>query len=339
MARYQRLIVAGMVFAGAVLVTSVPAQSWDEEGHAIVTRMAWEKLPEDMPQWLKSPQVRYRLEYLSSEPDRWRGQNNDDLDHANSPNHYIDEEDLAPYGLTLMKLPPLRREFLDLMATERALHPEKFPRYDREKDKEYTNLVPGLLPYEIAELQWKLASSWTTLKTYEQQRSLVTDEMIDNARQNVIFYMGIISHFVGDGSQPLHITRHHHGWVGDNPKGYTRDRGFHAFIDGGVIALHELTRDNMAALAASPREISITNYWKDINSYLMETFSQLEPIYELEKSGELKKEKGKEFIQERLRAGGSMLSGVWVAAYRGAVIDKFRVDRLREKAKSAAKPG
>lgn len=309
-----------------------PARAWDEQGHVIVTRLAWEKLPEDMPDWLRTPEARYRLEYLSAEPDRWRGQKNVHLEHFNNPNHYIDAEDLEAYGLTLLTLPPLRREFLDLMAERRALHPRDYPAYDRKKDRKYTKLVPGLLPYEIAEGYARLASSFTTLKTYEQYRDLVTDDMIENARQNVIYQMGIISHFVGDGAQPLHLTRHHNGWVGPNPKGYTRSGKIHSFIDGGVIALHDLTPDGMVPLARPPRRVTKTQYWRDICTYLQDSFEQMEPLYALEKSGKLREPEGKTFIEERLVSGGAMLCGIWVAARDAAVIDKFRADRLQEKA-------
>ena len=313
------------------------ASAWDEDGHIIVTRVAWEKLPPEMPDWLRSEKVRTRLEYLSAEPDRWRGQHNIHLDHDNSPDHYIDAEDLEPFGLTLKTLPPLRREFLDLLATKRATGDVKEPPRNAKKDREYTQLVPGMLPWEIAELQWMLAASWTTLKTYEQYRSRVTDDMIDNARQNVIYHMGILSHFVGDGSQPLHITRHHHGWVGPNPKGYTMDHSFHAHIDGGVIALHCITKESLIPRARPPKPVSTKNYWPEICTYLEETFQKLEPLYELEKSGDLERPAGKAFIEDRLLEGGAMLAGVWVAAYEGAHIDDYRVRQLTRRNPSTQK--
>ena len=54
-----------------------------------------------------------------------------------------------------------------------------------------------------------------------------------NARANIIYIMGVMGHYVGDASQPLHTTIHHHGWVGPNPNGYTTNRTFHSWIDGG----------------------------------------------------------------------------------------------------------
>jgi hypothetical protein len=303
-----------------------PAAAWDEHGHVIITELAHEKLPPTMPAWLRTSDVRARLAYLSAEPDRWRGQHNLHLDHINKPDHYLDIEMLEPYGMTLDKLPPLRRQYTDLLATARAEHPDRFPR--PEKDIDYTKGIPGFLPYSIAELQWKVAASWTTLKTYEKHAEFVRDDEMRFARDNVVFHMGILSHFVGDAAQPLHLSDHHNGWVGPNPKGYTTRKNFHQFIDGGVIDLHQITPQSLMPRAAAPRKVSTTDYWSDIAVYLAEGHALVEPLYMLDKSGELKQEKGRRFIEDRLVAGGAMLAGVWVAGYEGAVIDDFRVRQL-----------
>ena len=313
------------------LMAIQPAQAWDEDGHSIVAHLAIEQLPPNMPDWLRSPEFRTRLIYLSSEPDRWRGQHHDQLDHLNIPDHYFDVEQLEINGLSLKTLPPYRREFLDLLATRRALKPELFPPYDRAKDAAYTRLSPGMLPYRIAELQWQVASSWTTLKTYEQNRELVTYDLIRNARENVVFHMGLISHFVGDGAQPLHVTDHHNGWQGPNPQGYTTSRRFHQLIDGGLLSQFEITPASLGARALPPKKISGKDYWPQICAYVDASHEFVEPLYALEKSGDLYKPPGKRFLEERLLDGGSMLAGIWTAAYEAAVIDDFRVGQLKAK--------
>jgi hypothetical protein len=151
--------------------------------------------------------------------------------------------------------------------------------------------------------------------------------------------MGVISHFVGDGSQPLHITRHHHGWVGPNPKGYTMEPSFHAYIDGGVIDLHNITKESLVPRARPPRPVSTKTYWPEICAYLEDTFKLMEPLYELEKTGDLERSAGKAFIEDRLLEGGAMLAGVWVAAYNGAHIDDYRVRQLTLKAPTTQKIG
>jgi hypothetical protein len=318
------------------LLAAAPLSAWDEEGHTLVTLLAIEKIPESMPDWLNTPSVRDRLVYLASEPDRWRGQHSVQVDHANSPDHYIDEELLRPYGLSIKTLPLFRREFTDILAAQRAVTPQRFKPYHRKKDRAYTRLSPGMLPYRIAELQWTIAASWTTLKTYEKHRDCVSDEMIENARANVVFHMGLLSHYIGDGAQPLHTTEHYNGWTGPNPHGYTTDKSFHEFIDSGAIAQFDITPASLVHRARPPRKISTEEYWRQICAYLYETHELAEPLYILEKAGDLYKPTGKRFIEDRLLQGGAMLAGVWIAAYQGAVIDDFRARQLKAKKKAAS---
>ena len=48
--------------------------------------------------------------------------------------------------------------------------------------------------------------------------------------------MGVLSHYVGDGSQPLHTSLHFNGW-GDypNPEGFTNSRQTHGTFEGGFV--------------------------------------------------------------------------------------------------------
>lgn len=315
------------------LLLTLPAAAWDEEGHCTITALAIEKMPDNLPSWVRESGIRDRLIYLSTEPDRWRGQRSDVLEHINNPDHYLDLEMLEPAGLSIDTLTSFRREFTDLLAAARIQHPDRFPSEDRGRDKAYTKLVPGTLPYRVAELHSLIAASWTTLKTYEQYRDYVTDDMIRNARENVVFYMGLVSHFVGDGCQPLHVTKHHHGWVGDNPKGYATNKGFHSLLDGGLIERFGISAATLRERALPARKVSSRDCFRDFCAYLKETHAQVEPLYVLDKSGELKKNAGKQFLEERLLVGGSMLAGVWASAYEAANIDDFRVNRLKAKGK------
>ncbi len=47
-----------------------PAFAWGPDGHILITRVAAEKLPESMPRFFR--RAGKRLEFLSTEPDRWR---------------------------------------------------------------------------------------------------------------------------------------------------------------------------------------------------------------------------------------------------------------------------
>ncbi len=325
--------------AAATLIALTAAVAWDESGHVSIAGLAFDSLPDSIPAWVRTPENRARLCYLSAEPDRWRGQKSPVLDHVNGPDHYLDVEDVEAYGMHLDNLPRFRNEFIEQITLFRANHPDKAPPLKPEKDKDHTQTIPGMLPYAIEELRWKIASSWSTLRTFEAYPDVATEAELAAARNDVIEWMGIISHFVGDSSQPLHLTRHHHGWVGANPNGYTADRAFHQFIDGGVVSLHHISDSSLKDRLRKPKHFNRRDDWKQIAEMLQVTFSRVEPLYQLEKSGDLKKQPGKEFIENCFLDGAASLSGLWIAAYESSDIDEYLAKKLAaRRAQHAAAP-
>ena len=53
-------------------------------------------------------------------------------------------------------------------------------------------------------------------------------------------------------------------------------------------------------------------------TYIERSFKQVEPLYELKKTGDLAKDPGKEFIQQRLADAAMMLAGLTQAAWDAA---------------------
>ena len=153
------------------------------------------------------------------------------LKNVNGPDHYIDLEEVKLYGLTPETLPLMRYDYVAVIARERAAHPDRFPFIDPAKDADHTRELTGFLPWSITENYDKLKSCFSYLKTFQKYGG--TPEEIANAQANIIYVMGVMGHYVGDASQPLHTTMHFNGWVGDNPHGYTTNRTFHPWIDGG----------------------------------------------------------------------------------------------------------
>lgn len=312
----------------SVLAVAAAVRGWDEPGHVIVTELAFDALPADFPAWAKTTANRRRLCYLSAEPDRWRGQNAVVLDHINAPDHYFDIEDLEKFELTLDRLPRFRNAFIEHLERFRTLHPDRFTPPNPARDKSHTSTVPGVLPYAIEEMRWKIASSWSTLRTFERYSDVATPEELAAARNDVIQHMGLISHFVGDSTQPLHLTRHFNGWAGENPKGYTTSKKFHQYIDGGVIELHGITAQTLRARRHPPTPFDPDDAWPQILACLRTSLGRVEPLYAMEKSGALQQAEGKRFIEDCLLEGGGNLSGIWLSAYRASKIDDFLAKKL-----------
>ncbi len=315
------------------------ALAWNEAGHALVTRLAFQALPSDFPNWVKTSENETRLAYLSAEPDRWRGQGSLALSHVNSPDHYLDVEEVADFGLTLATLPRFRGEFIEKLTAFRLQHPDdKTTAYDSTNDRDHTRSLPGTLPWAIEENRAKIAASWSILKTYEQYADVVTPDEIAAEKAAIIHYMGILSHFAGDSVQPLHTTRYHNGWVGANPVGYTESRKFHGYIDGEVLVIHNLTFATLSRSARRPEAFNPTDPWSQILADLAHTLSKMEPLYKLEKAGVLEKAPGKAFIEDCLLEGGARLSGLWVSSWQAGKIDAYLVRALEERRAKAANP-
>lgn len=338
---------AAWILAGGFFISS--AAAWDYEGHRVVNQLALAALPADFPAFVQTPAARERIAFLGGEPDRWRNMNNElPLVHFNGPDHYFDLEDLQDHGLTPNTLPMFRYEFTAQLALARAARPEKFAPIDPAKNRDRTRELAGFAPWAIVEYCGKLKSGFSYLKAYQDYGG--TPEEIANAQQNIIYIMGVMGHFVGDGAQPLHVTKHHHGWVGDNPHGYTTNSSIHSWIDGGFF--RTTGGIQMATIAGKVRPAKIVgdptkpeDLFRQVMAYLLETHQQVEPLYQLNQAGKLSGEgemvrEGRAFLEAQLVRGGQMLGDLWFSAWQQATEDRFLIRQLAERtAARAAKSG
>ncbi|HEU5071037.1 MAG TPA: hypothetical protein VFV96_11595 [Verrucomicrobiae bacterium] len=333
--------------AAVLLLAPGRASAWDYAGHRVVNQIALATLPTNFPAFVLAPEAAERIAFLAGEPDRWRNTPDLTLKHSNGPDHYLDMEPLADYGLKPADLPVFRYDFIALLATERAAHPDKFPPVNPAQNSDHTRQLLGALPWSITENFGKLKSGFSCLKTFEEFGG--TPAEIANARANIIYIMGVMGHYVGDGAQPLHTTIHHNGWVGANPHGYTTARSFHQWIDGGYFekvgiptvagVKSSLRPAHLVQLAG--RDVHADQTFQSVVEFLVATSHEVEPLYQLEKDGGLSGEgeaglRGKEFLARRLVAGGQMLGDLWFTAWQEAPPDKYLKEQLLERQQPAA---
>ncbi len=316
----------------AYLHTAGLASAWDYEGHRVVNQLALASLPADFPAFVKTAPAQERIAFLSGEPDRWRSTTDLPLKHFNGPDHFIEIDDLADYKLEPNSLSHFRYEFAAQLAAVRTLHPEKFPVIDSARNEDRTRELIGFLPWTIAEYYAKLKSAFSYLKTFEE---FGTPEEIINAQQNIIYLMGVMGHFVADGSQPLHTTKNYNGWVDRNPNGYTTSKTFHAWIDGGYIQKVGLDMRKMKSQLRPARTLysdgsksKAQDVFSVVMSYLLAQHQMVTPLYQLEKAGKLSGDGefgqgGREFISRQLIVGGQMLGDLWYSAWEQAAPDTY----------------
>jgi len=322
------------------------ALAWDYAVHRVVNQLALASLPTNFPAFVRTPAAGERIAFLSGEPDRWRNTPDLPLKHLNNPDHYLDVEELELYGLKPESLPVFRYDFVAHLAITRKASPERFPAPDASQDADHTRQLVGMLPWGLTEYYGKLKSAFSYLKAFEEDGG--TPEEIANAQANIIYIMGVMGHLAGDASQPLHTTRHHHGWVGDNPNGYSTSRGIHAWIDAGYFektggpdlprlrsALRPAQLATLNGRTARPEEI-----FHACMAFLLEQHRQVEPLYQMEKAGAFsgvgpKGLEGRAFLENQLLKSAQFLGDLWFSAWQQAPPDKFLKGEL---AKRKARP-
>jgi hypothetical protein len=278
-----------LISIGLILTLAIPAAGWGEKGHLMVNRLAIEAAAPMLPEFMNAS--REHLTYNGYEPDRWEQEGRIPLNVAQAPDHFMDSE---LWG-SIATIEPDRYAFME------KLIERKIPLDDI-----------GYLPYSIVENYGRLRNA------FRQWRNAKTPEDRESARANAVFFAGLMGHYVGDASQPLHTSIHYNGWSdrAPNPKNYTKDRTLHRryeslYVNSAIEASG--ARPNVKA----PRRLD--DVFTSVKDYLSQSFSELEPLYELEKSGEFNPEsprsKGTAFIQAQIGRAATMLASLWYTAW------------------------
>ncbi|HEV2399019.1 MAG TPA: nuclease [Candidatus Sulfotelmatobacter sp.] len=279
-----------------LLLSNQSAFAWGNEGHTFINRVTAEKIPANMPRFLRRAVV--EISYLGPEPDRWRNPAEFALKNAQEPDHFIDLERVS----WLDPLPRGRYEFYRKLYEKRAAttdHPD-----------DYLPERVGLQPYITMEVYGRLKSAF---RDYRQLQA--THQPTQAVQQAIIFYAGWLGHYVGDGSQPLHTTIYYNGWVGPNPNGYTTEHHIHSLFESEYVGARIKAAD-FSGMVTAPTQLKDT--FADYLAYLNESHGLVENVYSLEKSGGFKGKGSPEafdFTTHRLAAASQMLLNLWYTAW------------------------
>jgi hypothetical protein len=282
-------------FLALPLLTSL-CLGWGNEGHVYINQVATAKIPNSMPGFMRGAEN--RIAYLGPEPDRWRENSEYTLKDAQEPDHFIDLERLDGFG----ELPEGRYEFIRRLYEKRAT---------------VTSNADDLLPEQVGLLPYATIEVYDRLKVaFREYRKLkAANQPTEAVGQNIVFYAGWLSHYVGDGSQPLHTTISYNGWVGPNPHGYRTEPGIHFEFETQFISRNVSAQD-FAGLVHGP--VRLTHPFEDYMQYLRESHALVERLYQLEKAGGFQGAGSKEaleFTEQRLAAGSQMLLNLWYTAW------------------------
>jgi hypothetical protein len=303
----MRLVVSvSLAFA----LVSSPALAWGPDGHRMIGELAMENLPDDVAAFLRTPDAASQVGYLSPEPDRERGAGVA-FDSDRSPAHFIDiTDDLTiAGGPKLDALPPTLEQFDTAL---RAIGTDPYK--------------TGYLPYSIVEgfelvskdlAYWRADRAGETFAKTDAERAWYQRDQV--RREAIVLHdIGIWSHFVGDGSQPMHASVHYNGW-GDypNPEGFTQDH-VHVPFENQYVHDNVTQAEVEAAMpAAQPCTAAIMTCTE---AYLAGTQKQVVPFYRLQKAGAFDKPSpaGIDFAATQIARGAGELRDLIAAAWRNS---------------------
>jgi hypothetical protein len=243
-----------------------PAHAWGVKGHTMIGEAAVAHLPADLPAFMQTKSAKDEIVYLQAEEDRLKIGVVQDHAWARewTTDHYLDigDDGMVAGIISLDALPATRDDFIKALWNA----PQHIDAYS-----------VGFAPYAI-------------LEGYEQVRAdfalwrrATPDEKSERASLTV-HDIGMFAHFVGDGSQPLHMTVHFNGW-GEfpNPAGYTTSHTFHADYEDVFVDAH-LSAGDVTPLVGSTQVLSEVPL-AEIGRYLAKTNTQVDPLYALAKRG------------------------------------------------------
>lgn len=302
-----------VLFVCAAIGIAAPQRSWawGSTGHRIIGRLAIEALPADLPAFLRTQNAAELVGELAREPDRWR-QAGRAHDSDRDPAHFVDVDDAGKVlgGPLLADLPPTRQTF---ETTLRAAGTDEWR--------------AGYLPYSIVDATEQLAKDFA----YWRAETAATRSVADPAhrawiakdaqmREGLILRdVGVLAHYVGDGSQPLHVSVHFNGW-GDypNPEGFTQDR-IHAYFEGEFV--HDFVSEAAVRAQMAPFLDCHCSYERRTAAYLETTVAEVTPLYRLEKTGGFEggNARGRAFAAARLAAGADELRDDIIDAWRASL--------------------
>ena len=286
------------------------AFAWGSTGHRLVALAGVMALPAELPAFIRTPEFAAQAAEMARDPDRSRKAGRAH-DNERDPAHFIDGDldGKVPGGLSLDALPPTREDYDTALRVAGG-----------------DSWKAGYLPYAIIDGWQQLVKDLALWRADAAGERLTADPVhkawlkADRRRRELLIVanLGVWSHFVGDGSYPLHVTTHYDGWgPGPNPNGYTLSH-IHVPLEGPYVAAHVALRavqDQMAPYKDCGCAVEART-----GGYLLDGTKLVEPFYALEQTGGFKEgdARGVSFMTARIAVGAGELRDLIVMAWKAS---------------------
>ena len=300
----------GFAAAAGVLgaLISSDALAWGSSGHRLIGELALKSLPPELPDFLRKAEAARQVAEVAREPDRAKGASAPHDSDANAAHHVNAGDDLKiARGPSLLALPANRESY------DTALRAAGSNQYRA-----------GYLPYAIIDA-WQLLvmdfAHWRVdvagaryARTPAERTWFLQDQWVREGL--TIRDLGLLAHFVGDGSQPMLVSIHSDGWGNyPNPQSFTTTRVRSVFE--GTIVRTKITPQDVSAQVAAYRDCRCM-IERRTSDYLIATQKEIAALFQIENAGGFaaRPDDGKVFVSRRLAAGVAELRDMIVDAWR-----------------------
>jgi hypothetical protein len=300
--------IVGTLILCAALAGPDSALAWGASGHRLIGELAIRSLPADLPEFLRKAEAARQVAEVAREPDRSKGASAPHDSDANAAHHVNVGDDLKIARGPLLSALPANREGYDA-----ALRTAGTNQYRA-----------GYLPYAIIDAWQQVVidfAYWRAdvagaryAKTPAERSWFLQDQWVREGL--TIRDLGLLAHFVGDGSQPMQVSVHSDGWGNfPNPQNFTGTRLRAAFE--GTVVRSKITSKDISAHIAPYRDCRCT-IQQQVSDYLTAAQREVVALYQIEKLGGFAANpgEGRIFVSKRLAAGVSELRDLIADAWR-----------------------
>jgi hypothetical protein len=297
--------------------------AWGLRGHTVANLAAVAAIPDDGPAFLRADKA--YIGHLGPIPDTWRSPAEAYLRISEDPNHgwYTEDFDF------IKEIPRSRTEFT-LKVYDEYLRIKKI---DPERAKLLNIRYTGLQAYSMMEGYERMKAGMRLYRlageTGERSRNIASmyanmSPLLKDPAQvrgylarDIAFYMGWVGHYIADAAMPLHNSKHHDGWVGENPRGYTRDTEIHGRFESVYVDLIGVTEEDLKPYVRKEARY-LEDPWTAILDHMLEARNAVEEVYRLDirKAFSNKDDaEARKLVYTRLASGASFLRDLAYTAW------------------------
>ncbi len=274
-------ILAGLL-SGAMLVPA-PVLAWGHTGHVMLSKIAIQKLPDEIPAFVRTAQAIQEISELGAE-----------ADVSKSTGNYTTGE--YPAVRTALAIHDAERDnghFVDLNDDGTVLGGVPFsPLQLSRRDYDTQLRAVGQNQYFVGYLQYNMVDHWQQIrKDFAYIRAFTKAIQTAPTASDRAFFqyqlqlrqiltlrdIGYWTHFVADGSQPMHVSVHFNGWGNyPNPNNYTT-APIHAPFEGNFVKSF-VSFDAVAAAVPAYSDCNCAIEQRVV-TYLQATLAQTGAVY------------------------------------------------------------